>query len=335
MKKVDMIVDLQFGSTGKGLIAGYLALRNKYDTVINANMPNAGHTFIDKKGQKMIFKVLPNGIVSHRCKTVMIGPGSVFNPVRLQEEITLARKFGYMNGATVYIHNNSVPLIANHVREEKYSTLSKIGSTQQGSMAAMVRKMQRDPDANVISRDVLGGGINIDGVEVKVVNNDEWRGLLINAKNVLAEGAQGFSLGIDEKFYPYCTSRNCTPARFASDMGIPLGYIRDVTGTARTYPIRVGGTSGGMYTDQRETAWDELGLEKEFTTVTKRERRVFTFSRKQIEDAMWAMEPDNVFLNFCNYVSLAELEVIMRAFGDKIQWLGHGPAVGDINEIQI
>ena len=62
MKKVDIIVDLQFGSTGKGALAGYLAANSDYDVVVSANMPNAGHTFIDSKGQRMIHKVLPSGI---------------------------------------------------------------------------------------------------------------------------------------------------------------------------------------------------------------------------------------------------------------------------------
>ncbi len=77
MNKLDLIVDLQYGSTGKGLIAGYLAEKHGYDCVVNANMPNAGHTYIDDKGQKMVHKVLPNGIVSPSCDTVLIGPGSV------------------------------------------------------------------------------------------------------------------------------------------------------------------------------------------------------------------------------------------------------------------
>ena len=79
MKKVDVIIDLQFGSTGKGLIAGYMATHGTYDTVVNANMPNAGHTFIDAKGQVMMHKVLPNGVVGPNVKNVMIGAGSIFS----------------------------------------------------------------------------------------------------------------------------------------------------------------------------------------------------------------------------------------------------------------
>ena len=45
MKKVDVLVGLQFGSEGKGLIAGYLGNSGLYDTVVNCNMPNAGHTY--------------------------------------------------------------------------------------------------------------------------------------------------------------------------------------------------------------------------------------------------------------------------------------------------
>lgn len=350
-KKVDMIVDLQYGSTGKGLIAGYLAEKIRYDVVVNANMPNAGHTFIDAKGQKMIHKVLPNGIVSPRCRFALIGPGSVFSIDQLILEVEQAKKFGYMKGVQVIVHQSAVPLMPHHAYREEQ--LDAIGSTKQGSMAAMIDKMERDTSINVITRDLWNNFPQHLSDVILWADNHEYNAIINEAHSVLAEGAQGFSLGINEQFYPYCTSRDCSPARFMSDMAIPLPFLRTVIGTARTYPIRVGGTSGGHYDDQKETSWKELGLEKEFTTVTGRERRVFTFSRQQIKDAMYMFAPDEVFLNFCNYIDKTnwnfappnreitataimqtkELRYITNSFNKKIKYMGYGPTIGDVHEI--
>lgn len=336
MKKADLIVDMQYGSTGKGLIAGYLAIQNEYDVVVNANMPNAGHTFIDAKGQKMVHKVLPNGLVSPKCQYVLIGPSSVFSYDQLIAELVQLGEFGY-DQFQVCIHHRAVVLQDWHKdTEQKYA---RIGSTSQGSAAATIQKMERDPENNP----TVGAVFGYDDLKLPpactVVTNDEYDDILKHAKSILIEGAQGFSLGMNERFYPYSTSRECTPARFLSDTGVPLPLLRTVIGTARTYPIRVGhtatGESGGCYPDQVETTWEELGLGKEFTTVTGRERRVFTFSKKQIEDAMWAIQPDQVFLNFCNYVpDVYELGKIMDSFNKRIKYVGWGATVGDVKEVK-
>lgn len=330
-KKVDMIVDLQFGSTGKGLIAGYLAEKDGYDTVVTCNMPNAGHTYIDSKGQKMIHKVLPNGIVSPNLRAVMIGPGAVFDPARLMKEIDGARSMGYLHGVEIMIHPNATILRPEHTAQEQ-ATLSGISSTMQGSMAAMTHKMSRPlVDAPIAVNDygqLMG----------MVCTHEEWRDAIESAENILAEGSQGYSLGINTEFYPFTTSRDCTPSRFLSDMGIPHNLLRRVIGTARTYPIRVGNTadghSGAHYVDQVETSWAELGQPEEKTTVTQRVRRVFTFSMEQIKEAVFYCAPDEIFLNFLNYMtpnnasSLASQ--IEAATGVAVRYSGHGPAFGDV-----
>lgn len=334
MKKVDMIVDLQFGSTGKGLIAGYLAEKHEYDTVITCNMPNAGHTYIDSKGNKMIHKVLPNGIVSPGLRCVMIGPGAVFDPARLKKEIEDARELGYLPyDVEIMIHPNATVLDPRHTTAEQ-ATLSGISSTMQGSMAAMVHKMQRGLDDSPIAANCT---------DLIVMNylctHEEWRDALEVAEEILAEGSQGYSLGINTQFYPFTTSRDCTPARFLSDMGIPHNYLRRVIGTARTYPIRVGNTadgfSGPCYSDQQETSWEELGQTAERTTVTQRVRRVFTFSLEQIKEACFYCAPDEIFLNFCNYMAdeewLGLMSDIMRETEVRVSYTGHGPAHGDVS----
>lgn len=344
-QNVTMITDLQFGSTGKGLIAGYWAEQNHPDVVVTCNMPNAGHTYIDSKGQKMIFKVLPNGIVSPALKYVLIGPGAVFSLERLTEELDLAHDLGYLENAELVIHPEAMVLQASH-RATEQATLSGISSTMQGSAAAVVEKMMRSPHSNTAAK-VARDGADEDGAPLpewfasSIAAPGEWMSILSNACTILAEGSQGWSLGINSGFYPYCTSRDCTPARFLSDMAIPHSMLLDVIGTARTYPIRVGNTadghSGGHYSDQVETSFEEIGQPDEFTTVTGRKRRIFTFSFEQIQEASFYCSPTKIFLNFANYLGswdeVVELiEQIERRTGATVHYVGLGPTQADVVE---
>ena len=63
MDKNKVVVDLEYGSTGKGLIVGKIAEDEAPDTVITAWAPNAGHTYISKTVRKFIHTVLANSIV--------------------------------------------------------------------------------------------------------------------------------------------------------------------------------------------------------------------------------------------------------------------------------
>ena len=328
MKKVDLVVDMQYGSTGKGLIAGYLAETGGYDTVVNANMPNAGHTYIDKNGRKWIHKVLPSGIVSPNLKRVMIGPGSVFSPARLLSEIEDSKDI--LQGVRIMIHPNAVPLTAEHVADDK-DVAARIGGTGQGSGAALQAKVNRT--ASVASA-------SDDWYTSLVCTHEEWRQALLDSTKILAEGAQGYSLSVSEKFYPYCTSRDCTPGRFLADMAIPAQMLNEVIGTMRTLPIRSGGNTGPCYDDQREMTWDELNMDPELATVTFKQRRIFTLSKKQTEDAMFGIMPNKIFLNFCNYITPDEvtelvqyINSVAQQYGGSVQFLGYGATFTDIQAL--
>jgi adenylosuccinate synthase len=301
-----------------------------YDTVVTCNMPNAGHTYIDSKGNKMIHKVLPNGIVSPMLKCVMIGPGAVFSEDRLLFEIDQAVQFGYLGSdVRIMVHPNATVLLEEHTEAERLG-LSGISSTMQGSMAAMIHKMARP----LTDSPTAAAKFNR-----YVCSHQEWMDALTNADSILAEGSQGYSLGINTQFYPYTTSRDCTPARFLSDMGIPHNMLRKVIGTARTFPIRVGNTedgfSGPCYEDQEETSWEAIGQVPETTTVTGRIRRVFTFSLQQIKEACFHCAPDEIFLNFAQYPSYHDCMVLVDEIEQEtkvpVMFTGWGPAHGDIS----
>lgn len=339
MTKVDMIVDLQFGSTGKGLIAGVLAKQVRYDAVVTANMPNAGHTYIDEDGRKWVHKVLPNGIVG-RPNRIMIGPGAVFDLARLELELHESQDI-IAPSSTLVIHEAAAVLADRHRQAEKDS-LNGIASTMQGSMAAMVEKMLRNDVQPILARhyysDIMAMTDRL-GIRTQIVDNYEWAVMILSSGRVLAEGAQGYSLGINAGMWPFCTSRDCTPNRFLSDMGIPAKVDLTVIGSARTYPIRVGNTPGGYsgpgYDDQHELSWSDIGQEPELTTVTKRERRLFTFSENQIREAVTVAQPDFVFLNFCNYLATPDIDIrhirsVLREHDSDLGWTGWGPGHNDV-----
>lgn len=357
MKKATIICDMQFGSTGKGLIAGYLAERDQPDVVVTAWSANAGHTYINSEGRKWVHCMLANGIVSPKLKTVLIGGGSQMSiPVLLKE---IYESLDLLQGKSILIHENACIIQERHIEEEN-GPMTKIGSTKKGCGAAMIEKIRRNPESKIVAKDFLESGEGFGGfyemsrrlgeldVCVKVVNNAEYLKVLHAADRVQVEGAQGFSLGLHNGFYPYVTSRECTPAQICSDCNIPLAMVEKVVGTMRTYPIRVAnrydeqgnqiGWSGPAYEGQRELTWDEMGVTPEKTTVTKLTRRIFGFSREQTRQAMQVVMPDEIFLNFANYCGneeeLAEIiETISREGGD-VSYIGWGDSAAHIESMR-
>lgn len=345
-RKMDVLVDLQFGSTGKGLLAGYLSSKNGYDVVVSCNMPNAGHTaYCPITGEKFVHKVLPSGIFSPNLRVIGVGPGAVFSIDQLEKEWRdVCEYFGEESSEiTLVIHNAAGILTPEHKATEQ-ATLSRISSTMQGSAEALVDKIRRKEGATAKYKTMeIHERMNQWGKCV-VVGQTEWMLSMAHADNILIEGSQGYSLSISAGFYPFCTSRDCTPARVIADCSMPIGYLRDVYGCARVHPIRVGNTpdgySGDWYDDQKEIHFSDLGVDPELTTVTQRVRRIATFSYKQIYEAMEMANPTAVFLNFANYdqeaANQAQLMInsaaaIIGCGGVKM--IGYGPLPGDLVEV--
>lgn len=340
------IVDLQFGSTGKGLLAGYLARRLHPDGVVCAFGPNAGHTFIDGTGRKFVHVMMPMGALSPEIKTVFIGPGAVVHPDILLEEHLALKALGYQY--QLVIHEAAAVVQQRHRDAEV--VLGQIGSTQKGTGACAAEKIRRLPlyvdrsgyaHTTTIARDVLRD-TPLEGYVVPVA---EYNDLIDNIKVLQIEGAQGFSLGINSGFYPYCTYRDCSIWQLLADCAIPrqfvnseIGCAMEVYGTARTYPIRVNnktGSSGPGYHDQEEISWEDVQKEPELTTVTKLPRRIFTFSEEQIKQAVRANVVDYMFLNFANYCQDGnELDRIVKLVEKHapVGWIGTGPCETDVQE---
>jgi adenylosuccinate synthase len=149
--------------------------------------------------------------------------------------------------------------------------------------------------------------------------------MVLYGYTILHEGSQGFSLDINHgSHYPHCTSRSTTAVQNMADMGINHFSLGDIYLVIRPYPIRVGnviedgktiGYSGDCYEGQEEISWERVAKEagmptaeaetlltKELTTVTKRLRRVFTFSDRQLREAALVNGATKIALNFANYI---------------------------------
>lgn len=350
--KVDLVMDFQYGSTGKGLIAGWLAKRINYDTVICAFATNAGHTYIDKAEDiHVMTQQLPTAaVISKTVKTVMLGPGSLIHAQTLMNEIE--QNADRLEGKRIMIHPQAAVVEDYHAVEEIAWGMTKIGSTTKGVGAAMAERIKRHPtDPNTVSiRWDRAGNRGRHPLFKYVVTAAEYNEALLRAENIMIEGAQGYSLSLYHGQYPYTTSRDVTPWQILADCGVPFRWAThvQVIGTCRTYPIRVNnrdGSSGPHYPDQIELDWDHFPqIAPELTTVTKLKRRIFTFSQQQIQDAMFhcgSYWNTRIFLNFANYcksegeiaeiIDMIEKPCATNWNPPKVAWLGRGPDDSDVH----
>lgn len=340
--RVTLIADLQFGSSSKGSIADYIAINDPPDVVVTAWTPSAGHTSITPEGRTFIHTMLANGIVSPKLRKVLLGPGSIINLESLQKEMLGAIDVLNERNAEILVHPRAVVIQQRH-RDEESDSMTSIGSTKKGGGAALVEKIRRNGDKNrneLIASDpgnllAIAGVTEATGVLVRVVTHSEYQYHLASAEHILIEGAQGYSLGINSGFWPYCTSRECTPAQIMSDCAVPLPFLNRVIGTMRTFPIRVSnryneagemiGYSGPGYDDQIELTFDQIGQIQELTTVTQLPRRVFSFSLEQTQQALEHCRPTDIYLTFTNYLkSEEELKDLISSINKVADRVGCG-----------
>jgi adenylosuccinate synthase len=171
----------------------------------------------------------------------------------------------------------------------------------------------------------------------------ELRRLLNARKRVVIEGTQGFGLSILQGgYWPKATSRDTTAAGFLAEAGLSPFDVDDVTLVLRCHPIRVAGESGPLI---GETTWEQIATEAgiaaeiaEFTTVTRKVRRVGRFDPEIVHRAIEANQPSRIVLNHLDYVdprvrdgcltakAAAFVEKVEAGIGRCVDWLGTSPA---------
>ena len=240
----------------------------------------------------------------------------------------------------IYIHARASIVTPEHAERERsgLGSTKHIASTMQGCSAAMVDKILRLKDCLLIGSKTIGEWLNKNDElydefieKIVILDGPDFRSgiheLLNSGNTIFHEISQGHALSIDHgSHFPACTSRNCTTQKALDDMAIPPQMTGDIYMNLRTFPIRVGnvfnddgsvlGYSGDFYPDSKEMTWDEIGrnagmpeeeiqnlAQKNLTTVTKRVRRVSTFSMVGLKDAAVTNGVTKICLNFVQYLN--------------------------------
>lgn len=178
---------------------------------------------------------------------------------------------------------------------------SRIGSTQSGTGAAVIERVSRG-ESVILARDDarLRPFLRVDA-------KDQLVERLAKRQRIVIEGTQGFGLSLlHGSDYPKVTSRDTTAAAFLAETGLSPLDVDQIVLVIRTFPIRVAGNSGPL---AQETTWEEIAREsgsdvplQEFTTVTKRVRRVAHFTPDVVVRAIKANNPSHVVMNHLDYV---------------------------------
>lgn len=280
MTQVTVVVGAQFGSEGKGAIAGHLGKSmGMYDVAVRVAGPNAGHTAYDTDHREWKLRAVPVAAVTSSNCHLHIAAGSEIDTEVLIGEINDLDDAGFNVSGRLSIHPAATVLHPRYIADEQSLGLAgRIGSTSKGIGAARAARIMREANLAESSPTLH-----------RWTTGDRWTYDYARHGKVVIEGTQGYGLGLHTPFYPTVTSSDCRAVDFLAMAGISpwAPWISDlnVILVARVYPIRVAGPSGPLW---KETSWDQLGLPEERTTVTNKIRRVGDWDQSLVEEAIVA-----------------------------------------------
>lgn len=339
-RNITVVIDGQAGSCGKGKICGYLAKREGFSISTNSWSSNAGHTYVDDSGNRIIVSHLPMAMLDSNCQ-LLLNAGCAITPEKLFAEI---RNYKHLIGKRkIYIHPRAMVILPKHREAEK--AIIKSGSTFKGCGAAQAEKVLRQPSillAGEYFKDLPSDLQNI----ITIVDTSK----LLNECDgqILIEGAQGQDLDLNYGLdYPYVTSRMCSVSQLLADAGCSPFKLKDVYMVIRPYPIRISNQTNidqeiysGDYAGSDEITWKEVQARcgcpvvlKEYTTVTKKVRRVFEMNWERLQYNVMINQPTQIVLNFAQYLdwkayrctNYNALPEKVKQFIQKIETLTHTP----------
>lgn len=293
---VTVIVGGQYGSEGKGKIAAYLA--PDFQHAVRTGGPNAGHT-VRNGNDIVVLRHLPCALVNRQAK-LYLGAGAIIDPSLLLQEIT-------SNGVGPHrlsVDPHAVVVVDSHLASER-ALVERIGSTGKGVGAAVAAKVLRGTDVR-LARDV-------DELRPFLANvADQLHVALRRKEPILLEGTQGVGLSLHHGHFPYVTSRDVTAGSLCGEAGIGPTHVSRVVMVVRSYPIRVAGPSGPL---ADEIDWATVTRESgystpliEFTTVTKKVRRVGRFDVAAVRTAAQLTSATEIALTFADYLDVHALD---------------------------
>lgn len=305
MKKVDVVLGLQWGDEGKGKVVDVLTPNYKVIARFQGG-PNAGHS-LHFNGESYVLHTIPSGIFRDGSVNV-IGNGVVLDPVIFAREVAGLEAAGVDVVSKLFISKKAHLILPTHrildAASEAAKGQTKIGSTLKGIGPTYMDKTGRNGlrvgdiispefdarytrlkekhmkmlesfdfeyDVAEYERDWFAGVDVIRRfglIESEYVCNDYIR----TDTAILAEGAQGSLLDIDFGTYPFVTSSNTVCAGVCTGLGVSPSHIGDVYGIFKAYCTRVG--SGPFPTELFDEDGERMRkIGKEFGSTTGRPRR--------------------------------------------------------------
>lgn len=305
MKKIDVVLGLQWGDEGKGKVVDVLTPDYKVIARFQGG-PNAGHS-LKFDGEQFVLHTVPSGIF--RPDTInIIGNGVVIDPVILMEEIKdIEAKGGDISGKLLISKRAHLILPTHRILDaasEAAKGKSKIGSTLKGIGPTYMDKTGRNglrvgdilsPEFKKRYETLKNKHIGMlaqydytydvseyekkwfesveqlkrfEFIESELKTNEYIK----NDVPVLAEGAQGSMLDIDFGTYPFVTSSNTMSAGVCTGLGVAPCHVGKVIGIFKAYCTRVG--SGPFPTELLDETGEELRrIGNEYGATTGRPRR--------------------------------------------------------------
>ncbi len=329
---ITVVVGGQFGSEGKGKTTAYLCREHGFDVAVRCGGPNSGHT-VTIDNEPVVLRQVPAGVVNPRTK-LYLAAGCFIDLEVLFDEI---KKFD-LSPDRLRIDNNAA-IIDEKFKKEELKLKKRIGSTGSGTGVAISKRVLRDSNLR-LAKNVPELKDYLECIYEDVMNHH------LNGKKIVIEGTQGFGLSLyHSPYYPYTTSRDTTASGFLSEVGISPLVVSEIIMVIRTFPIRVGGTSGPL---PKEIDWETVQKEsnypskiQEFTSVTKTLRRVGRFDSEIVKEAISVNRPTKIalmgvdYLDYRNkgikhYYGLTEItksfiQSLEHDIGVKIYFIGTGP----------
>ena len=252
---------------------------------------------------------LPSGTQSNPEAKILVGAGATIWVPRLLKEILDLK----LTPGRLAIDPQA--MIITHRDRDFETSLESIGSTKQGVGAATARK--------VLGRDKLehlGSKVELarDVEELKPFLKDtkfELERAYSRGQRIMLEGTQGTDLSLHHGPYPHVTSRETTASGCLADAGIGPRRVRKVVMVTRTYPIRVGGTSGDLpleismeeISERSGIPLDEI-TKTEVGTVSRKKRRIGEFSIEQVQRSAGLNSATDIALTFADYLGVQNQE---------------------------
>ena len=271
-----VILGAQWGDEGKGKATDLLATSDPIDYVVRTSGGhNAGHTIV-VGGEKFATHLLPSGILTPGCTSV-IANGVVVSPEALFRELDALAARGV--DVTRLVVSSNAHIIASYhstmdKTTERFLGKRQIGTTGRGIGPAYADKINRIGiriadlfDESILRLKVEGAlevknhllakaynrrAIDVDAVVDELLSYaDRLRPMVVDTtlllnralddgKTVLFEGAQATMLDVDHGTYPFVTSSNPVAGGVCVGAGIGPTRIDRVIGVIKAYTTRVG-----------------------------------------------------------------------------------------------